>query len=185
MNVQQRGWESVSFINENNWIPEHLEVAYDSLTDDLLAIVETSVQGYEATVGGWIRLHGDCHPGNILWTDDGPHFVDLDDCVMGPAIQDLWMLLSGSREEMGEQMADILEGYAQFADFDHRQLGLIEPLRTLRMIHYSAWLARRWQDPAFPRAFPWFAESRYWEEHILALREQLALLQEPPLELPI
>ena len=185
LNVQQRGWESVSFINENNWIPEHLEVAYDSLTDDLLAIVEASVQGYEATVGGWIRLHGDCHPGNILWTDDGPHFVDLDDCVMGPAIQDLWMLLSGSREEMGEQIADILEGYAQFADFDHRQLGLIEPLRTLRMIHYSAWLARRWQDPAFPRAFPWFAESRYWEEHILALREQLALLQEPPLELPI
>ncbi|MCZ6827405.1 MAG: serine/threonine protein kinase, partial [Gammaproteobacteria bacterium] len=183
LNVDQRGWESVNFINENNWIPTHLKPAYDSLTDDLLVIVEELIQGYQSAAGGWIRLHGDCHPGNILWTDDGPHFVDLDDCVMGPAIQDLWMLLSGSREEMSEQMADILEGYAQFADFDHRQLGLIEPLRTLRMIHYSAWLARRWQDPAFPRAFPWFAESRYWEEHILALREQLALLQEPALEL--
>ena len=183
LNVEQRGWESVNFINENNWIPTHLKPAYDSLTNDLLVIVEELIQGYQSAAGGWIRLHGDCHRGNILWTDDGPHFVDLDDCVMGPAIQDLWMLLSGSREEMGEQMADILEGYAQFADFDHRQLGLIESLRTLRMIHYSAWLARRWQDPAFPRAFPWFAESRYWEEHILALREQLALLQEPALEL--
>ena len=137
-----RDRKSVKFINENNWIPTHLKPAYDSLTNDLLVIVEELIQGYQSAAGGWIRLHGDCHPGNILWTDDGPHFVDLDDCVMGPAIQDLWMLLSGSREEMGEQMADILEGYAQFADFDHRQLGLIESLRTLRMIHYSAWLAR-------------------------------------------
>ena len=184
LNVEQRGWVSVDYLNENNWIPAHLEEAYDSLTQDLLSVVEEAVEGYESTAGGWIRLHGDCHPGNILWTDDGPHFVDLDDCIMGPAIQDLWMLLSGDREEMGEQMGDILEGYAQFANFDYRQLSLIEPLRTLRMIHYSAWLARRWEDPAFPRAFPWFAESRYWEEHVLALREQQALLQEPALELP-
>jgi Ser/Thr protein kinase RdoA (MazF antagonist) len=119
----------------------------------------------------------------VLWTDDGPHFVDLDDCAMGPAIQDLWMLLSGSREEMGEQFAQILEGYSQFSTFDYSELVLIESLRTLRMIHYAAWLARRWEDPAFPRAFPWFKEPRYWEEHVLQLREQLAAIDEGPLPL--
>ena len=128
-----------------------------------------------------IRLHGDCHPGNILWTDDGPHFVDLDDCRSGPAIQDLWMLLSGVRNEMQLQLGEITEGYLQFHDLDYRELQLIEALRTLRMIHYAGWLARRWDDPAFPRAFPWFNTPRYWEEHVLALREQAALLQEPPL----
>ena len=128
-----------------------------------------------------IRLHGDCHPGNILWTDDGPHFVDLDDCRSGPAIQDLWMLLSGDRQEMQLQLGELLEGYQQFHDIDYRELQLIEALRTLRMIHYAAWLARRWDDPAFPRAFPWFNTPRYWEDHILALREQADLLQQPPL----
>ena len=129
------------------------------------------------------RILGDCHRGNILWTDLGPHFVDLDDCVTGPAIQDLWMLLAGSQQEMRTELTDLLKGYEQFLPFDRRELTLIEPLRALRMIHYSAWLARRWDDPAFPKAFPWFAEPRYWEEHYRALEEQLASVLGPPLEL--
>jgi Ser/Thr protein kinase RdoA (MazF antagonist) len=127
-------------------------------------------------------LHGDCHRGNVLWTDAGPHFVDLDDCMMGPAMQDIWMLLSGSRGDMETQLGDLLNGYLQFEDFDPSELRLIEPLRTLRMIHYAGWLARRWDDPAFPLAFPWFGETRYWEQHILDLREQLAAMNEPVLD---
>jgi Ser/Thr protein kinase RdoA (MazF antagonist) len=128
-----------------------------------------------------IRLHGDCHAGNILWTDAGPHFVDLDDCRTGPAVQDLWMLLSGDRHAMGKQLRHVLEGYEQFADFDDRELHLVEALRAMRMIHYAAWLGRRWDDPAFPAAFPWFNTRRYWEEHILQLREQIAAMSDTPL----
>ena len=128
-----------------------------------------------------IRIHGDCHPGNVLWTDDGPHFVDLDDCMSGPAVQDMWLFLSGSRAEMTVQLADLLEGYGRFAAFDARELHLVESLRTLRILHYAAWLGRRWEDPAFRQAFPWFDTRRYWDEHVLALREQQALMQEPPL----
>jgi Ser/Thr protein kinase RdoA (MazF antagonist) len=128
-----------------------------------------------------IRLHGDCHPGNILWTHEGPHFVDLDDARTGPAIQDLWMLLSGERAAMTRQMLDVLAGYEQFMAFDRKELLLLEPLRTLRLIHYSAWIARRWDDPAFPAAFPWFNTQRYWQDRILELREQIALMEEPPL----
>ena len=128
-----------------------------------------------------LRLHGDCHAGNVLWTDDGPHFVDFDDTMTGPAIQDLWMLLSGDRASMERQMTALLAGYETFRDFDRRELALIEPLRTLRLLHYSAWLARRWDDPAFPAAFPWFNTQRYWQDRILELREQVALMDEPPL----
>ena len=128
-----------------------------------------------------LRLHGDCHVGNILWTDDGPHFVDLDDARTGPAVQDLWMLLSGERKAAGAGLKKVLDGYRQFHEFDMRELGLIEPLRTLRLLHYSAWLARRWDDPAFPAAFPWFGTQRYWQDRILELREQTAVMDEPPL----
>jgi Ser/Thr protein kinase RdoA (MazF antagonist) len=128
-----------------------------------------------------LRLHGDCHPGNVLWTDAGPHFVDFDDSRMGPAIQDLWMLLSGERADRVRQMSDLLAGYEDFAEFDARELYLVEALRTLRLIHYSAWLARRWDDPAFPVAFPWFNTQHYWQDRILELREQVALMDEPPL----
>ena len=128
-----------------------------------------------------IRLHGDCHVGNILWTDAGPHFVDFDDSRSGPAIQDCWMLLSGERSEMVRQFADLLAGYEDFAEFNVRELHLIEALRTLRLIHYAAWLARRWDDPAFPIAFPWFNSQRYWQDRILELREQIALMEAPPL----
>jgi Ser/Thr protein kinase RdoA (MazF antagonist) len=132
-----------------------------------------------------LRVHGDCHVGNILWRDDKPHFVDLDDTCTAPAIQDLWMLLSGDRERRIAQLAEILEGYGEFFELDLRELQLIETLRTLRMLHYAAWLGRRWSDPAFPRNFPWFNTHRYWEEHILQLREQQAALQEAPLALQI
>jgi len=128
-----------------------------------------------------IRLHGDCHAGNVLWTDSGPHFVDFDDARMGPAIQDLWMLLSGDRSDMQRQLRAIVSGYEDFHDFDDRELWLIEALRTLRLIHYSAWLARRWDDPAFPAAFPWFNTQRYWQDRILELREQVAAMDEPAL----
>ncbi|MCM0043081.1 MAG: serine/threonine protein kinase [Burkholderiaceae bacterium] len=128
-----------------------------------------------------IRLHGDCHPGNLLWTDGGPHFVDFDDSRTGPAIQDLWMLLSGERGDRVRQLSDLLAGYEDFRDFDPRELNLIEALRTLRLLHYSAWLAMRWEDPAFPAAFPWFGTVHYWQDRILELREQVALMDEPPL----
>jgi len=128
-----------------------------------------------------VRLHGDCHVGNILWTDQGPHFVDFDDSRMGPRIQDLWMLLSGERAEMTRQLSDLLAGYTDFCDFDMRELHLLEALRTLRLIYYAAWIARRWDDPAFTSAFPWFNTQIYWQDRILELREQIALMDEPPL----
>jgi len=128
-----------------------------------------------------LRLHGDCHAGNVLWTDDGPHFVDFDDSRMGPAVQDLWMLLSGERADRVRQMGDVLAGYEDFCEFDTRELHLIEALRTLRLIHYAAWLARRWDDAAFKQAFPWFNTQHYWQDRILELREQIALMEEPPL----
>ncbi len=179
LDIRSFGIEPYQYLLEAGFIPAHIELAYRTLVEDLIR----QIQAAFAAAGdiGTLRIHGDCHPGNILWTDDGPHFVDLDDCRMGPAIQDLWMLLSGERHEMTAALAELLEGYQAFRDFDYREIRLIEPLRTLRMIHYAAWLARRWDDPAFRQAFPWFATDRYWEEHILALREQAALLDEPPL----
>jgi Ser/Thr protein kinase RdoA (MazF antagonist) len=123
-------------------------------------------------------LHGDCHVGNVLWTESGPHFVDLDDAVMGPAVQDLWMLLSGDPQAAKTQLRALLTGYEQFMDFDDRELSLIEPLRSLRIIHYSAWLARRWSDPAFPAAFPWYGTPAYWSEQITQLQDQLEAMQE-------
>jgi len=179
LDIESFGHASVCFLLEQGFIPAHIETAYRTLTEDLLQQISSAYNN--AGDVQKIRLHGDCHPGNILWTDDGPHFVDLDDCRTGPAIQDIWMLISGDRHEMQTQLIDIIEGYLQFHEFDHRELLLIEPLRTLRILHYAAWLARRWEDPAFPRAFPWFNTARYWEDHILALREQASLMNEPAL----
>ena len=179
MSAEWMGRGSRDFLLAEDWIPEHLEPAYRSLTDGLLLDIEASFE----RAGEWtpIRLHGDFHPGNILWTPAGPHLVDLDDCRIGPAIQDLWMMLAGDRLERTTQLADLLTGYEQFCEFDPRELQLLEALRTLRMMHYAAWLARRWDDPAFPAAFPWFGDHRYWEAHVLSLREQAAAMQEPPL----
>ncbi len=168
-------------IGRNDLIPSYLMPNYQAVTETLLAHIHEHFEQLGPL--RQIRLHGDCHPGNILWTESGPHFVDFDDCRMGPAIQDLWMLLSGERHEQEQQLAALIDGYNEFADFDPVELNLVEPLRALRMIHYAAWLARRWVDPAFKQNFPWFEGARYWEEHIQALREQIALMAEPPLRL--
>jgi Ser/Thr protein kinase RdoA (MazF antagonist) len=177
---QNYGHESVAYVSAS-FIPGHLQEAYDTLTRDLLGYIDQVFADSHNIKR--LRVHGDCHIGNMLWRDDAPHFIDFDDCRTAPAIQDLFMLLSGSREEQRSQMVDILDGYQEFADFDKKELRLIESFRTLRMLHFSAWLARRWDDPAFPMGFPWFNTSRYWEEHILTLREQLAELHEPTIEI--
>jgi len=178
---EELGRKARDFVLDLDLLPDYLADKYAEVTDALLDAVEVKAADWGGARLG--RILGDCHRGNILWTDAGPHFVDLDDCLNGPAIQDLWMLLSGDQREMRRDLADMLRGYEQFLPFDRGELALIEPLRALRMIHYSAWLARRWDDPAFPRAFPWFAEPRYWEEHYRALLDQLAAVEGPDLEL--
>ena len=179
--VESYGDASLALLLKHALLPQPLRAAYASVANHALQRVRARYA--DAGAVQEIRLHADCHAGNILWTGDGPHFVDLDDCRMGPAIQDLWMLLSGDRAAMTRQLNVAIEGYRMFREFDPRELWLIEPLRTLRMIHHSAWLAERWHDPAFPVAFPWFGTERYWQDQILALKEQLAAMDEPPLML--
>ncbi|MFA5630021.1 MAG: serine/threonine protein kinase [Porticoccaceae bacterium] len=179
IDVQSFGHESVDYI-ATHMIPADLKAVYVGVAHDLLAAVEDAF----STLRGddYIRVHGDCHPGNILWRDDLPHFVDFDDARMAPAIQDIWMLLSGERQRQTAQLCEILDAYAEFCDFDPRQLRWAEGFRALRLMYFAAWLARRWQDPAFPRVFTWFNTARYWGDHILELREQLATIAEPPLQ---
>ncbi len=183
LDIASFGEASYAYLLEHRFLPEDLLPAWQSVVDQALDGVRRCYE--RAGTVSSIRLHGDCHAGNVLWTDSGemrgPHFVDFDDCRMGPAMQDLWMLLSGERAEMTRQLGDVLDGYEDFFDFDRRELHLVEALRTLRLLHYSAWLARRWDDPAFPAAFPWFNTQRYWQDRILELREQVALMDEPPL----
>ena len=171
LSVERNGEQSLAYLLDHQCVPTHLETEYRAIAEELLPQLKHHYEQF-----GWeshIRLHGDCHLGNILWREDhGPHFVDLDDCCNGPAIQDLWMLLSGTPEEMAYQLAHVLKGYRDFQHFDLRQVKLIETLRTLRLIYYSAWLARRWDDPAFPLNFPWFESPHYWQEQISLLREQ-------------
>ena len=186
LDVASFGEEPRDYLLDHGFVPDDLLDAWHSVVDQALDGVRRcyAQAGRTAT----LRLHGDCHAGNILWNSPdpaasggGPHFVDFDDVRMGPAVQDLWMLLSGERAAMERQLADILAGYRRFHDFDTRELHLVEALRTLRLIHYAGWLARRWDDPAFPRAFPWFNTQRYWQDRILELREQIALMEEAPL----
>ncbi|MGA9163071.1 MAG: serine/threonine protein kinase [Thiobacillus sp.] len=179
LDLESFGFASRDFLRDGHWLPPDLLAAWDSVVDHALASVAYCYE--RAGHVRAIRLHGDCHAGNVLWTGDGPHFVDFDDSRMGPAVQDLWMLLSGERDEQQVQLNEILKGYEDFAEFDPRELHLVEALRTLRLIHYAAWLARRWDDPAFPAAFPWFNTQQYWQARILELREQIALMDEPPL----
>lgn len=174
------GHASVALIS-SQFIPSEYRENYSILTGKLLEKIEQALA--DAGQVRFIRVHGDCHSGNILWRDNAPHFVDFDDSRMAPAIQDIWMMLSGDRPRKLLQLDALLEGYNEFNSFDPAELRLIEPLRSLRMLHYSAWLASRWDDPAFPIAFPWFNSMHYWGEHILELREQLAALDEPSLEL--
>lgn len=159
-------------------MPDYIANNYEQTTQALLEVIE---QKFSQTPFQPIRLHGDCHSGNWLQRDNDLYLVDFDDARMGPAIQDIWMLLSGDEAQQQEQLRHVLAGYQLFNDFDYRQLALIESLRTLRIMHYSAWLARRWQDPAFPKHFPWFNTEHYWADHVQTLREQLSRLQEPPL----
>lgn len=167
-------------LQNSQLIPVQLHRAFFTILEQVVTLTQTRQQQLAATAA--IRLHGDCHPGNILWRD-GPTFVDLDDCRSGPAIQDLWMMLAGDAQQQRLQLEVLIDAYEEFHPFDKRQLSLIEPLRAMRLVHYMGWLDKRWSDPAFPRAFPWFTEDKYWEQQILALKEQYSALQEPPLSL--
>lgn len=180
LSIEQWAIDNQQFLLQQRFIPNSLVPAYQTLSDDLIS----AMQKHWARVDFEpLRLHGDCHIGNILWRDDCAHFVDFDDCIMGPAIQDIWLFLSGDRQQQSAQLMEFVEGYEEFYDFDPKQLRLIETLRTLRMMNYAGWLAKRWQDPAFPMHFPWFNSENYWSTHILELREQLAKLDEDPLKL--
>ena len=181
IDIESFGREPTRYVLEHDFVPNELRATYESVVDDVLQRVEAAYE--RAGRVRSIRLHGDCHSGNILWTEEGPHFVDLDDARMGPAIQDMWMWLSGDRTSMQVQLNAVMRGYREFNDFNPAELWLIEALRTLRLIHYSGWLAQRWDDPAFPASFPFFNTQRYWQDQILALREQAAALDESPIEL--
>ncbi|MES3002508.1 MAG: serine/threonine protein kinase [Pseudomonadota bacterium] len=177
------GEEPREWLLQHHMIPLDVQSAWEKQCDIALRMIADTALG-EASRGGvrYLRLHGDCHPGNILWTpDQGPHFVDLDDARMGPAVQDMWMLLSGERAQRQKQLGALVDGYEQMREFDRDELALIEPLRTLRLIHYSAWLARRWDDPIFPINFPWFGTSDYWQGQVQMLEEQIEAMAEPPL----
>lgn len=180
LSVERLGFQAREQVLDSGLLPENMEESYLRATDTLLERVERVFDEVGPT--RQIRLHGDCHLGNLLWDEHGPVFVDLDDCMTGPAIQDLWMCLSGPAAEQQRQWRELNEGYEQFGMFDFAELRLIEPLRSLRMLHHAAWLATRWSDPAFPRAFPWFGGVRYWEEHVNDLLAQAAAVDDPPLQ---
>lgn len=180
LSVAHMGRAAREHVLHSPLLPAQERDAYAEVSRELLDEITSRLDAVTPTV---IRLHGDCHHGNVLWTDQGPHFVDLDDCINGPAVQDLWMLLSGDRRERSLQLSAMLDGYRLFREFDTRELALIEPLRGLRMVHYSGWLARRWEDPAFPAAFPWVDSDHYWSQHVHDLRQQLDQLNEPPLQI--
>ena len=192
LNVQTFAEEPMQWLLANDMVPLDVQSAWTRGVERAIA----AIRGYDTLNADAktsdirvLRLHGDCHPGNILWTPadaapnlgPGPHFVDLDDARTGPAVQDLWMLLSGDRQQRQHQLGALVDGYEQFREFDRAELALIEPLRTLRLIHYSAWLARRWTDPTFPANFPWFGSSDYWQGQVQMLEEQLEAMEEPPL----
>ena len=181
LSVDQAG-KNVDYLLEAGFIPHDLEAAYLAISGEIMDAVNArrpDVDTYRQ-----ISLHGDCHSGNVLWRDDCPHFVDFDDAISGPAIQDLWMLLSGDNSNQQRQLMEIIEGYEMFYEFDLGELKLIEPLRAMRVLYFNAWLARRWDDPAFPLAFPWFNSPRYWSEYILELKETLTGLQQAPITMP-
>ena len=179
LTIRSFGEEPREELLASPFLPSELRETWRSVVDQALDGVRRCFE--RAGAQPMIRLHGDVHGGNVLWTDAGPHFVDFDDARNGPAVQDLWMLLSGDAPAMARQLDHVLEGYEQFADFDPASLHLVEALRTLRLIHYAGWIARRWDDPAFPAAFSWFDTPRYWQDMILSLREQVALMDESPL----
>lgn len=177
LGIQSHAIDSVSYLLDANWLPPSLEANFEALANLLLDEIEDGWQ--RAGDCATLRLHGDCHPGNILWRNEAAHFVDLDDSLAGPAMQDMWMLCTGDAQARGEQLGWLLEAYELFRPFDRRELHLIEALRAMRLLHYHAWIARRWHDPAFPAAFPWFDSPRHWEGVIVQLQEQLSAMREP------
>lgn len=179
ISIERLGWDSRKQVLASELLPEYLHERYASVSAVLLERVEQAFQ--EAAPVRDIRIHGDCHMGNLLWNERGPVLVDLDDCAMGPRVQDLWMMLAGSGADQQRQWGELMEGYQQFADLDFREVRLIEPLRALRMLHHAAWVSHRWLDPAFPRAFPWLGEARYWEGYLRDLMEQVEAVEDPPL----
>jgi Ser/Thr protein kinase RdoA (MazF antagonist) len=197
LDLQTFGVDSREWLLKHDKVPLDVQSAWEKASLSAIDLIAgyaclaraRGSKGSESEPVKILRLHGDCHPGNILWTPldaaasagPGPHFVDLDDARSGPAVQDLWMLLSGDRQQRQRQLGALVDGYEQFREFDRRELALIEPLRTLRLIHYSAWLARRWEDPAFPINFPWFGSSDYWQGQVQMLEEQMEAMQEDPL----
>ncbi|MES2950661.1 MAG: serine/threonine protein kinase [Pseudomonadota bacterium] len=197
LDVQSFGEESMQWLLEHDKVPLDVQSAWTKVCRSAIDLVATyptltrdsGKNDLNDSGISILRLHGDCHPGNILWTPTsaaaatgpGPHFVDLDDARSGPAVQDFWMLLSGDRSQRTRQLGALVDGYEQFRDFNRAELALIEPLRTLRLIHYSAWLARRWDDPTFPVNFPWFGSSDYWQGQVQMLEEQMEAMQEEPL----
>jgi Ser/Thr protein kinase RdoA (MazF antagonist) len=183
LDLQSFGFQSRDWLLEHHKVPLDVQSAWEKRCNEALRMIEDTALGERNADGiRMIRLHGDCHPGNILWTpDQGPHFVDLDDARTGPAVQDLWMLLSGERAQRQKQLGALVDGYEQMREFNRDELALVEPLRTLRLIHYSAWLARRWDDPIFPINFPWFGSSDYWQGQVQMLEEQIEAMAEPPL----
>jgi Ser/Thr protein kinase RdoA (MazF antagonist) len=176
--IQRLGWEARKQVLAGELLPDYLQERYAAVSSTLLERVEQAFE--EAAPVSEIRIHGDCHMGNLLWNERGPVLVDLDDCGMGPRVQDLWMMLAGSSSDQQRQWAELLEGYLQFANLDFREIRLIEPLRALRMLHHAAWVSHRWLDPAFPRAFPWLGEARYWEGYLRDLMEQVEAVESPP-----
>lgn len=183
LDLETFGAASRDWLLGHEFIPLDVQSAWKAQCNEALALIaDTPLGGPGPQRIAILRAHGDCHPGNILWVpDEGPHFVDLDDARMAPAVQDLWMLLSGERAQRQRQLGALLDGYEQLREFDRAELALIEPLRTLRLIHYSAWLARRWGDPSFPMNFPWFGSSDYWQGQVRMLQEQIEAMREPPL----
>ncbi len=182
INIPEYLHEPCAILKQSELVPFHLHRPFFTILEQVCALAESQYNALANKVSH-IRLHGDCHPGNILWRD-GPMIVDLDDCRSGPAIQDLWMLLAGDTSQQQMQLEMLIEAYEKFNTFNAQELELIEPLRAMRMVHYMAWLSKRWKDPAFPRAFPWFGEDKYWENQILSLKEQLSALQQPSIRLP-
>jgi len=180
IDLASMGWNARETVMRSPLLPAHEREGYATASEDLLNQIQ---ERFDAVDSVPIRLHGDCHNGNILWTEEGPHFVDLDDCRNGPAVQDLWMLLDGDHNERSIQLSAMLDGYSLFHELDLRELALIEALRGLRMVHYNGWLAGRWDDPAFPAAFTWAESPHYWSQHVQDLLRQLDALAEPPLRL--
>jgi len=179
LGIDRFGEQARRLVIESDFVPESLVEQYARVSEQVIRRVRQAFDAFGPL--RMLRIHGDCHAGNILWRANGPLFVDLDDCMAGPRIQDLWMFLSGDAASQQSAWAALMEGYELFGEFDFAELTLVEPLRSLRILHHAAWIANRWNDPAFPRAFPWFADARYWERHISDLFEQLAAMDDPPI----